>query len=127
MMVEITEKIEFCKEVGSQFPGARVYYREEWDCWYFDLAGKYFALMSKDPGPDSYITLKNLPDKNVELRELYPAIRPGYYTSKKHWNSITLTDDDITESLLQALLQESYDLVFAGLTKKLQKELLESK
>ncbi|CRH92558.1 Uncharacterized protein conserved in bacteria [Chlamydia trachomatis] len=74
---------------------------------------------------DAYITLKNVPDKNKELRQVYPGvIRPGYYTSKKHWNSIDLRVEEITSNMLEQLIKESYNLVFATLTKKVREAML---
>lgn len=117
------DKIEFCKEVGQSLPGVKVYFRDGWDCFYFDLEGKYFAMMGVDE--DAYITLKNDPDKNEELRQVYSdVIRPGYYTSKKHWNSIDLHAEEITSNMLEQLIKESYNLVFATLTKKVREAIL---
>ena len=121
--MNLQKKIAFCKEVGQSLPAATVYFREEWACFYFDLEGKYFAMMSE--GENAYITLKNDPDKNEELRQIYPEIiQPGYYTSKKHWNTISLAATEITADLLENLIKESYDLVFAKLTKKAREAIL---
>uniref|UniRef100_UPI0029420AD5 MmcQ/YjbR family DNA-binding protein n=1 Tax=Streptococcus orisratti TaxID=114652 RepID=UPI0029420AD5 len=59
------------------------------------------------------------------LRASYRAIRPGYYTSKVHWNSIDLTSDEISEELLTSLITSSYQLVVSKLPKKVQASLLE--
>jgi predicted DNA-binding protein (MmcQ/YjbR family) len=49
---------------------------------------KMFALGNLD-GPLS-INLKCNPEKAIELRELYPAVKPGYHMSKKHWNTVEM-------------------------------------
>lgn len=44
--------------LGQCSKGGYVYYREDWDCYYFDLVGKYFALLSTKPENGIFITLK---------------------------------------------------------------------
>lgn len=117
--------VEFCIAQGNKLAGAQVYYREDWDCYYFDIAGKYFGLLSVKAEGESFITLKNLPEVNEELRATYKAIRPGYYTNKVHWNSIDLTSDEMSEELLAALIKTSYQLVISKLPKKIQANLQE--
>ena len=122
----MSEKIvEFCIAQGNKLAGAQVYYREDWDCYYFYIAGKYFGLLSAKAEGESFITLKNLPEVNEELRATYKAIRPGYYTNKVHWNSIDLTSDETSEELLAALIKTSYQLVVSKLPKKIQANLQE--
>ena len=117
--------VEFCIAQGNKLVGAQVYYREDWGCYYFDIAGKYFGLLSAKAEGESFITLKNLPEVNEELRATYKAIRPGYYTNKVHWNSIDLTPDEMSEELLAALIKTSYQLVISKLPKKIQANLQE--
>ena len=123
--MSVEEMVEFCIAQGNKLAGAQVYYREDWDCYYFDIAGKYFGLLSAKSDGKSFITLKNLPEVNEELRASYRAIRPGYYTNKVHWNSIDLTSDEISEGLLTSLIKSSYQLVVSKLPKKVQASLLE--
>lgn len=89
----------------------------------FKVAGKMFAIMPLDDTGLS-ITLKCDPEKAITLREKYPAVKPGYHTSKKHWNTITI-DGLIEKKLIFEWIDHSYDLVVNGLTKK-QREILES-
>ena len=119
------EMVEFCIAQGNNLAGAQVYYREDWDCYYLDIAGKYFGLLSAKSGGESFITLKNLPEVNEELRASYQAIRPGYYTNKVHWNSIDL-HGKLEKEKIEKLIDHSYELVFKSLTKKKQKEILEN-
>lgn len=83
----------------------------------FKVMGKMFALT--DITEFSSINLKSDPDKAVELRERYEAIIPGYHMNKKHWNTVLL-DGSLPERLILSLVDDSYDLVVAGLTKKLK-------
>jgi predicted DNA-binding protein (MmcQ/YjbR family) len=89
----------------------------------FYVAGKMFALT--DLEPPFGVNLKCDPERAVSLREHYPNITPGYHMNKKHWNSV-LVDESIGWELLKELTDHSYDLVFAGLPKKLQAVLLSS-
>ncbi len=86
----------------------------------FKVAGKMFCLTDLE---DSFwVNLKNDPEKNIELREQFPAVKPGYHMSKKHWNTIEI-DGSVPTDLLKQWINESYNLVIQGMTKKKQQEL----
>jgi predicted DNA-binding protein (MmcQ/YjbR family) len=59
-----------------------------------------------DPG----IALKCNPALAIELRERYPAVRPGYHLNKKHWNTISV-DGSIPDKEIFKWIDHSYDLV----------------
>ncbi|BBM19883.1 hypothetical protein G15_3564 [Enterococcus avium] len=65
------KRIETFKAFGETLKCAKVYFREDWEVLYFDLQGKMFGMMSDQASEDAIITLKNLPEKNEELREIY--------------------------------------------------------
>ena len=81
----------------------------------YKVMGKMFALIDPDEYP-SFVNLKCDPDRALELRDEYEAIRPGYHMSKKHWNSVYL-DGDITDGFVRELIDHSYVLVVQGLRK----------
>ncbi|WP_176466610.1 MmcQ/YjbR family DNA-binding protein [Terribacillus saccharophilus] len=110
-------------EAGRTFSGAKVYYREDWGVYYFDLAGKQFGLMSKAANEKAVLTIKGLPEENISLRQTYSDIVPGYYANKQHWNSILLCSEQLSDIEITELLQASYQLVFQKLTKKVQLEI----
>ncbi|MDD2286406.1 MAG: MmcQ/YjbR family DNA-binding protein [Paludibacter sp.] len=85
------------------------------------VQGKMFALIPLD-NPETQIALKCDPEKAVALREQFDCITPAYHFNKKHWNSVRI-DPAITTEMLCELIHHSYDLVVAGLPKKLKKEL----
>jgi predicted DNA-binding protein (MmcQ/YjbR family) len=87
----------------------------------YKVMGKMFALTSLESFES--INIKADPEKAVELRERYDAVQPGYHMSKKHWNTV-LIDGSIPDKLILQWLEESYQLVVSGLTKK-QKSALE--
>jgi predicted DNA-binding protein (MmcQ/YjbR family) len=57
------------------------------------------------------------------LRGRYAAITPGYHLNKRHWNTITLDGSVPDEDVLE-LIDHSYDLVLAGLTKDQRNHLI---
>lgn len=100
-------------EFGNTLRGADVYYRESWECYYFDLLGKSFGMMTEER-----ITLKGLPEDNILLRETYSDVEPGYYSNKKHWNTVKLPTDQLSDDEIKNLIRQSYELVYKNLSKK---------
>lgn len=88
----------------------------------FKVGGKMFGLISLDT-EDLRINLKCDPERAIDLRERYEAIRPGYHMSKVHWNTLYIDEGDLREDLVRELVDHSYDIVVAKFTKKLKKEL----
>jgi len=69
------------------------------------------------------VNLKCNPDYAEELRAEYNDIKPGWYMSKIHWNTIEI-NREVPDLLIKELIDLSYDLVFKSLTKKMQLEVL---
>ncbi|MDR1585637.1 MAG: MmcQ/YjbR family DNA-binding protein [Prevotellaceae bacterium] len=86
------------------------------------VQGKMFALIPLDAETPS-ITLKCDPERAIALREATEAVEAAYHFNKKHWNSVRI-DDSITKEQLFEWIEHSYDLVVAGLSRKLREELL---
>ena len=87
----------------------------------FKVNGKMFAISALEREPLE-VSVKCEPELAVELRNSYPAIRPGYHLNKRHWNTITL-DGSLPDKLVRDLIEDSYDLVVSALPKRVQKEL----
>ena len=85
------------------------------------VQGKMFGLIPLD-NPETQITLKCDPERAIQLRDEYEAITAAWHFNKKHWNTVRI-DPSISKALLTELIQHSYDLVVAGLTRKLREEL----
>ena len=83
--------------------------------------GKMFALIAWEETP-LRITLKCEPEHAVLLRKTYEAVKPGYYMSKRYWNTITL-DGTIPDDEILEMVDDSYALVVKGLKKSLRQEL----
>lgn len=86
----------------------------------FKVGGKIFALIPV-AGAVS-ISLKCDPTRAQMLRQTYKAITPGYHLDKRHWNTIVV-DGSVPDDEVLDLIEHSYGLVVAGLTKK-QREAL---
>ncbi len=84
----------------------------------FKVMNKMFCLLGLD---DFRISLKNDPEKNIDLRAHYSAIIPGYHLNKEHWNTINL-DGSVPSKLIVEMIDESYRLIVESLPKKKQEE-----
>ena len=86
----------------------------------FKVAGKVFVLTNLDG--DWSLNLKCDPDRALDLRDRFAAIRPGYHMNKRHWNTLTL-DGSLPSALVRELIEHSYQLVVRGLPRKVREEL----
>ncbi|MEU6663718.1 MmcQ/YjbR family DNA-binding protein [Streptomyces sp. NPDC046821] len=78
----------------------------------FKVLGKMFALSTLDARPLT-VNLKCDPDDAVRLRSEYDAIVPGWHMNKRHWNTVTV--GELPDRMVRELVEDSYDLVVAGL------------
>ena len=91
----------------------------------FKVSGRMFALVPLGEAPGS-VSLKCDPDLAVSLRGRYAGITPGYHLSKRHWNTVTL-DGSVPDDEVLELIDHSYDLVVARLTKAQQDQLTKAR
>lgn len=80
----------------------------------FKVMGKMFALSALDAEPLK-VNLKCDPEEALRLRAEHPAIAPGWHMNKRHWNTVTVAE--LPDALVRELVEDSYDLVVAGLPK----------
>ncbi|OKK19482.1 MmcQ-like protein [Streptomyces sp. CB00455] len=81
----------------------------------FKVLGKVFALSALDAEPLK-VNLKCEPELAVRLRAEHAAIAPGYHMNKRHWNTVTAGGPDgLPDRMVRELVEDSYDLVVAGL------------
>ncbi len=109
-------------------PGAQEDFKVEWQWQRFLVRGKMYAAICT-PGPEhsayggrSMVILKCDPRLAEGFRAEYPDIIPGFYSDKRHWNSVYL-DGAVPEDLMRDLCDMSYRLVVEKLPKYVQKEL----
>ena len=87
----------------------------------FKAGNKLFALLDTESRPTT-INLKCDPERAVQLRETFAAVRPGYHMNKTHWNTITL-DGSVRWSDVKEWVDHSYELVKKGLPKPVREGL----
>ncbi|PYI69556.1 hypothetical protein CVV68_00080 [Arthrobacter livingstonensis] len=80
-------------------------------------AGKVFALGDLNLQALS-ISLKCDPLLAAQLRTANPGIIPGYHLNKRHWNTVDCSV--VAPDMVLDMLEDSYDLVVAGLSQKQQ-------
>ncbi|MFF8903774.1 MmcQ/YjbR family DNA-binding protein [Streptomyces olivaceoviridis] len=80
----------------------------------FKVLGRMFALTHLDARPLT-VNLKCDPEDAIRLRgEHEGLIVPGWHMNKRHWNTVTV-DGRLPDRLVRELVEDSYDLVVAGL------------
>ncbi len=84
----------------------------------YKVLGKMFALVDYDSVPPT-MNLKCEPDRALDLRDDYEAIRPGYHMNKRHWNTLDL-NGSIPSQLVSELIRHSYALVVESLPRRLR-------
>ena len=97
-------------------------FKQERNAIRYMVNGKMFAMVGNDSEGQPIISVKHTPEHGVELREQYADIVPGYYLNKVHWSSMFL-NGSVPEAVLKKMLDESYDLIFNSLFKKIQNEI----
>ena len=92
--------------------------------WVASVGSKMFFAGGPEPGPWNGCSFKVDEHRFLELTGL-PGFAPAPYLARVKW--VQLKDPKaLPLPDLKALVSRSHALVFAGLTKKLQKELLSS-
>lgn len=86
----------------------------------FKVMDKMFALTGLNK--ELFVNLKCDPDKAIELRQEFNCVSPGYHMSKKHWNTVII-DGSVSVDQVKEWIDDSYNLIVAGLTKKKRDEL----
>jgi predicted DNA-binding protein (MmcQ/YjbR family) len=97
----------------------------------FKVKGKMFATLAlgkmgkdqSDGGKQWWMNLKCDPAEALILRDIFPAVIPGYHMNKLHWNTVIL-DCSIPQGEIERMIDNSYLLVVSTLNKKEQQSLL---
>lgn len=118
-------------------PGAREDFPFGPEVAVMKVGGRMFATLARGPVPRSHasdtarrdrekpsvrgseasgyqMNLKCDPDEAEMLRDLFHAVIPGYHMNKRHWNTVLL-DGSIPRGEIERMIDNSYDLVIAGL------------
>lgn len=86
----------------------------------FKVGGKMFVLVDVDEFES--FNAKNDPLVNIELRERYSGVLPGYHMNKQHWNTVKL-DGSVPEKVILELIDISYKMIYSSLPKKIQESI----
>lgn len=95
----------------------------------FRLEGKIFVCLWLGGGRYdtkdgvSRIALKLSPDRNIELREQFSAVRPAYHWNKTHWSDVYYEEMD--EAIVKGLIKESYQLIISKLPKVIRSKYID--
>ena len=110
---------EAAKVLCRTFPGCTEDIK--WGCdLVFSVGDKMFAVTGAE-APAEGISFKVEDERFLELSDR-PGIIPAPYLARAKWVRVE-SADALSESEAAALLRRSYELVFAKLTKKLQREI----
>jgi len=86
---------------------------------------KMFATLSvgnegetdEDDNPIWWMNLKCDPDEAQALRDIFPAVIPGYHMNKRLWNTVIL-DGSIPQGEIERMIDNSFNLVVANMPEK---------
>ena len=107
-------------------PGVTKDHQKEWNWIRYHIGGKMFAAVCRDDSDKPvYITIKLEPLQGEALRKQFDDIIPGYYMNKIHWNSVK-ADGNVGDDVLENMLDCAYQLVLGSLSKKKQKEIIQT-
>ena len=115
-------------------PEASTYYPFGDDVRVFRVKNKMFATIAHGSNAKSakvgddvkahyWMNIKCDPDEAEMLRDIFPAIIPGYHMNKKNWNSIIL-DGSILQGEIERRIDNSFMLVVSKMTKKDQQSII---
>jgi predicted DNA-binding protein (MmcQ/YjbR family) len=115
-------------------PETSLYYPFVDDVKVFRVKNKMFATISHGSTAKSakvsdeakthfWMNLKCDPDEAVMLRDIFPAVIPGYHMNKKLWNTVIL-DGSVPQGEIERMMDNSYLLVVSKMTKKDQQSIL---
>lgn len=63
---------------------------------------------------------KGDPDWNIEMRDRYSEITPGYHMNKRHWNDVSVRGN-LTDDFLKEMILNSYRIVLNKIPKNKKK------
>ncbi len=87
----------------------------------FKIGGKMFTVIGLDAGPASQFSFKCTPEEFAELTER-DGIVPAPYAARYHWVAIQ-KPNALAQAEIKRLIKDSYEMVKAKLTRKVQTQL----
>ena len=86
----------------------------------FKVGNKMFAVSGYEQ--DSLYSFKVDDDRFLELSDL-PGFRPAPYLARARWVQVDPAHCELPSDHLESLVRDAYAIIFAKLTKKLQREI----
>ncbi len=90
------------------------------DTLVFKVCGKIFLLVNLE-GP-LHINIKGKPENVADRLDRYAEVKPGYHMNKMHWYMVDM-EQVSDNSRIRTWIDESYNLIVAGLQKKMRDQL----
>jgi predicted DNA-binding protein (MmcQ/YjbR family) len=119
---ETNMDFDAAKNLCRTFPGCTEDIKWDHDT-VFSVGGKMFAVTNAD-GPAEGFSFKVDDGRFLELTDR-PGIDPAPYLARAKWVYVSAQAQmDVAE--VSALLRRSHELIFAKLTRKLQREILDA-
>jgi len=115
--------IDWIRKFCLALPGASEQIQWE-DDLLFKVGGKMFAVVPLVPAR-VWITFKCTEEEFAELTEM-PGVIPAPYLARAKWVALE-TEGALPRAEIHRLLRQSYDLVFAKLTRKIQTQVTSSR
>jgi predicted DNA-binding protein (MmcQ/YjbR family) len=106
--------VDWLRELCLSFPGTTEQIQWGYDLL-FKVGGKMFAITPLEPA-SVCLSFKASPEDFAELTER-PNIIPAPYLARAQWVALQ-TRDALPADELARLLRDSYDMIFAKLSKK---------
>ena len=88
----------------------------------FKVGGKMFFCANASDDVNGRYSFKVADDRFLELTDL-PGVHPAPYLARAKWVQIDPRECDLPLAELEALVEQSYELIFGKLTKKAQREI----
>ena len=73
--------------------------------------------VNDDGDPIWRLNLKCDPDEALKLRDIFPAVIPGYHMNKRLWNTVIL-DGSIPQGEIERMIDNSFKLVVENMPEK---------
>lgn len=87
----------------------------------FTVGGKQFCRVYEIGGEIGFVLKSDL-EHNIILRHTYKGILLPGNLDNERWN-VVLLDSDVPDEEIKFLIDESYNIMFHALTKKVRREL----
>jgi predicted DNA-binding protein (MmcQ/YjbR family) len=107
--------IEFFREYALKKKGVTESQPFGDDVIVYKVINKIFMMINFET--PFQISLKCDPERAIEHRERYSAIRPAYHMNNKHWNMID-ADGSVPVKEMLEMIDHSYELVVNKFSKK---------